>query len=79
VEILEYVDRCKESSMEQKSKLEEERERFQQAACRVLDMLGPAASNPLSVSVVVHFMLIMLIKSRPISHRSFLYSINGGL
>ncbi|PPD73388.1 hypothetical protein GOBAR_AA12059 [Gossypium barbadense] len=38
--IMEEVEKCKESALERKKSLEEEKEKFQKAAYTVLDMLN---------------------------------------
>ncbi|XXG48714.1 hypothetical protein AAC387_Pa02g3086 [Persea americana] len=43
--IMEDIERCKDSSVERKKILEEERERFQKAAFTVLEMLNTGDNN----------------------------------
>nr|GEW43647.1 hypothetical protein [Tanacetum cinerariifolium] len=43
--IVEDIEKCKESALERKSILEEEKERFQKAAYSVLDLLNNRVNN----------------------------------
>ncbi|KAI3792705.1 hypothetical protein L2E82_06593 [Cichorium intybus] len=43
--IIEEIEKCKESALERKRSLEEDKERFQKAAYSVLDMLNNRESN----------------------------------
>ncbi|GLJ56090.1 hypothetical protein SUGI_1204120 [Cryptomeria japonica] len=52
VEIREEVQRCRELWMDRKCKLEQERERFQQAACTVLEMLNKSSHTNTSALTV---------------------------
>lgn len=42
---MEDIERCKESSVERRKILEEEKERFQKAAFTVLEMLNTGENN----------------------------------